>query len=37
VIYPGNLLHSGNIRELSAAAADPAQGRLTISSFLQLF
>ena len=37
VIYPGNLLHSDDIRELSAAAADPAKGRLTISSFLQLF
>lgn len=37
VIYPGNLLHSGNIRELAASAADPAKGRLTISSFLQLF
>lgn len=37
VIYPGNLLHSGQIRQMTAQAADPAQGRLTISSFLQLF
>jgi len=37
VIYPGNLLHSGEIRQISPQSADPAQGRLTISSFLQLF
>ena len=36
IIYPGNLLHSGDIRQIGANAADPAHGRLTISSFLQL-
>ena len=36
IIYPGNLLHSGDIRQIGAKAADPAHGRLTISSFLQL-
>lgn len=36
IIYPGNLLHSGDIRQVGAKAADPAYGRLTISSFLQL-
>lgn len=36
IIYPGNLLHSGDIRLVGAKAADPAHGRLTISSFLQL-
>jgi len=36
IIYPGNLLHSGDIRQVGAKAADPAHGRLTISSFLQL-
>lgn len=36
VIYPGNLLHAGDIAHISAQASDPTQGRLTISSFLQL-
>lgn len=36
VIYPGNLLHSGDIQAVAGLSADPAQGRLTISSFLQL-
>lgn len=36
IIYPGNFLHSGDIRQIGANAADPAHGRLTISSFLQL-
>ncbi len=36
IIYPGNLLHSGDIQQVGAKAADPAHGRLTISSFLQL-
>lgn len=36
IIYPGNLLHSGDIRETSDLSANPRQGRLTISSFLQL-
>jgi hypothetical protein len=35
VIYPGNLLHSGDI-QAALLSADPAQGRLTISSFLNL-
>jgi hypothetical protein len=36
VIYPGNLLHSGDI-QAARLSADPARGRLTISSFLQLY
>ena len=36
IIYPGNLLHSGDIRQGSGLVADPKFGRLTISSFLQL-
>jgi hypothetical protein len=36
IIYPGNLLHSGDIREGSGLSADPKIGRLTISSFFQL-
>jgi hypothetical protein len=36
IIYPGNLLHSGDIRPESGLSATPSQGRLTISSFLQL-
>jgi hypothetical protein len=36
IIYPGNLLHSGDIREGVGLSANPRQGRLTISSFLQL-
>lgn len=36
IIYPGNVLHSGDIRPESALAVTPCQGRLTISSFLQL-
>lgn len=36
IIYPGNLLHSGDIREGLGLSADPKTGRLTISSFLQL-
>ena len=36
IIYPGNLLHSGDIREGLGLSADPKIGRLTISSFLQL-
>ncbi len=35
VIYPGNLLHSGDIQQ-AMLSADPDIGRLTISSFLQL-
>jgi hypothetical protein len=35
VIYPGNLLHSGDIQS-ATLSADPDIGRLTISSFLQL-
>jgi hypothetical protein len=36
IIYPGNLLHSGEIRPENGLSAEPRQGRLTISSFLQL-
>lgn len=36
VIYPGNLLHSGDI-QAARLSADPTKGRLTISSFLQLY
>jgi len=36
IIYPGNLLHSGDIRPDRGLSTDPRQGRLTISSFLQL-
>lgn len=35
VIYPGSLLHSGDIQQ-ALLSADPTKGRLTISSFLQL-
>uniref|UniRef100_A0A486XK11 Uncharacterized protein n=1 Tax=Rheinheimera sp. BAL341 TaxID=1708203 RepID=A0A486XK11_9GAMM len=35
IIYPGNLLHSGDIRPETGLSAEPRQGRLTISSFLQ--
>lgn len=34
VIYPRNLLHSGHIPADSPLSADPRQGRLTISSFI---
>ena len=36
VIYPSNLLHSGNIRPSSGLCSTPESGRLTISSFLSL-
>jgi hypothetical protein len=36
VIYPSNLLHSGDI-QAARLSAEPARGRLTISSFLQLY
>lgn len=34
VIYPSNVLHSGNIRPEHGLSASPATGRLTISSFI---
>jgi len=34
VIYPSNLLHSGDIRPEHGLCEDPLQGRLTISSFV---
>lgn len=34
IIYPSNALHSGNISALNNLSANPAQGRLTISSFI---
>lgn len=36
IIYPSNLLHSGNILKSSGLSVDPKKGRLTISSFIQL-
>lgn len=36
IIYPGNLLHSGNIQAEAGLSAMPQSGRLTISSFFQL-
>ena len=36
VIYPSNLLHSGNINASNGYACDPVNGRLTISSFAVL-
>ncbi|MBU2428391.1 MAG: hypothetical protein KKA56_16045 [Gammaproteobacteria bacterium] len=36
IIYPGNLLHSGDIQPETGLSAHPKFGRLTISSFLQL-
>ena len=36
IIYPGNLLHSGDIQAERGLSANPKLGRLTISSFLQL-
>ncbi|ASM49486.1 hypothetical protein PESP_a1358 [Pseudoalteromonas espejiana DSM 9414] len=36
VIYPSNLLHSGNINAANGYACDPINGRLTISSFAVL-
>lgn len=34
VIYPSNLLHSGNIQVQQGLSSDPRNGRLTISSFI---
>ncbi len=34
IIYPSNVLHSGNITPELGLSADPKHGRLTISSFL---
>ncbi|NQY87268.1 MAG: hypothetical protein HRT51_05860 [Colwellia sp.] len=34
VIYPSNLLHSGNIQPQHGLSSDPRKGRLTISSFV---
>jgi len=34
VIYPSNLLHSGNIQPQLGLSSDPRKGRLTISSFI---
>lgn len=36
VIYPSNVLHSGNIQADLGLSNDPKKGRLTISSFIQL-
>lgn len=37
VIYPSNLLHSGNIQPQQGLSSDPQQGRLTISSFIRIY
>ncbi|MFT4928025.1 MAG: hypothetical protein ACI8WB_004140 [Phenylobacterium sp.] len=34
IIYPSNLLHSGNINPASGLGSDPQQGRLTLGSFV---
>ena len=36
VIYPSNVLHSGDIQTDLGLSNDPKKGRLTISSFIQL-
>jgi len=36
VIYPSNLLHSGNIQPQQGLSKDPRKGRLTISSFISI-
>ena len=36
IIYPGNLLHSGNIQADAGLSDKPHHGRLTVSSFFQL-
>lgn len=36
VLYPSNVLHSGNIRPSTGLCSVPESGRLTISSFLSL-
>ena len=36
IIYPSNLLHSGNIQPQQGLSSDPRKGRLTISSFIGL-
>lgn len=35
LIYPSNVLHSGDIRRVSLAAAPPRAARLTVNSFLR--
>ena len=34
IIYPSNLLHSGNIRQISDLSSCPKNGRLTVNSFI---
>lgn len=36
IIYPSNLLHSGNIQPQQGLSSDPRKGRLTISSFISI-
>ncbi len=36
ILYPSNLLHSGNIQTQNGLSSSAAQGRLTISSFITL-
>lgn len=36
LIYPSNLLHSGNIDPLLGLSSDPQHGRLTINSFISM-
>lgn len=37
IIYPSNLLHSGNIQPQQGLSSDPRKGRLTISSFISIY
>jgi hypothetical protein len=37
IIYPGNLLHSGNIQPQQGLSSDPRKGRLTVSSFISVY
>lgn len=36
IIYPSNVLHSGNIKSAESLSTDPLQGRLTINSFFTI-
>jgi len=36
IIYPSNVLHSGNINPATGLSSDPQKGRLTIGSFIEI-
>lgn len=36
IIYPSNILHSGNINPAMGLSSNPQKGRLTISSFIEI-